>query len=136
MEHRWSRRQALKGEILVSLSGGRTQVLALADLSLGGIAVATETPFPVDAFATVSFSVELDEGPTVIRLLSQVVHSRPMTTGFMFVDPGYETLRGLRETLARAASAQARSPSVALRVDGSEVIDFADVRQLRPASAG
>lgn len=130
MEHRWSRRQALRGDVLVSLSGGRAQTLALADLSLGGIGVLADSPFPVDAFATVSFAVDLSQGPAVIRTLSQVVHSRPASTGFMFVDPGYETLRWLRETLAQAESGEPRVPAVSARAgDEPQVVDLDAIRR-------
>lgn len=124
MEHRWSRRQVLRGDVQVSLSGGRAQALVLSDLSLGGIGVVTEAPFPVDAFATVSFAVELSQGPAVIRTLSQVVHSRPTSAGFMFVDPGDETLRWLRETLAQSESGVPRVSSVSAGGgDQSPVVD-------------
>lgn len=126
MEHRWSRRQSLRGDVLVSLSGGRAQTLVLSDLSLGGVGVVTDAPFPVDAFATVSFAIELSQGPAVIRALSQVVHSRPASTGFMFVDPGYETLRWLRETLAQSESGEPHLPAVSARTgDEPQVIDLA-----------
>lgn len=130
MEHRWSRRQTLQGDVLVSMSGGRAQTLALSDLSLGGVGVVTEAPFPVDAFATVSFSIELSQGPTVIRALSQVVHSRPTTTGFMFVDPGYETLRWLRETLAQSEAGEPRFPSASMNAgDEPKVVEIDTVRR-------
>jgi len=55
-----------------------------------------EYPLPVNAFVTVSFWIRQREGTSHHRVLAQVVHSRPLHTGLMFIDPGTETLRALR----------------------------------------
>jgi len=113
MEHRWSRRLELSGEILLAMSGGNTQPVALSDLSVGGIGVITqEFPLPVNSFVTVSFWIQQRDNATHHRVLAQVVHSRPRHTGLMFIDPGAETLRALRAVQIRSADSRLSGISI------------------------
>ncbi|HCU54771.1 MAG TPA: hypothetical protein DIC36_11025 [Gammaproteobacteria bacterium] len=114
MEHRWSRRLELSGEVLLAMSGGSTWPMALADLSVGGMGVVNqEFPLPVNSFVTVSFWIQQRDNATHHRVLAQVVHSRPDQTGLMFIDPGAETLRALRAVQIRGAESRVSGISVA-----------------------
>jgi len=114
MEHRWSRRLEMAGEVLLAMSGGSTRPVVLSDLSVGGMGVVTqEFPLPVNSFVTVSFWIQQRDNATHHRVLAQVVHSRPHQTGLMFIDPGAETLRALRAVQIRSADNRLSGISVA-----------------------
>jgi hypothetical protein len=109
MEHRWSRRLRLQGNVTLSMAGGKSQALLLSDLSLGGIGLMTpRVPLPVNGFVTVSFTLDQDDDTTHHRILAQVVHSRSTLAGLMFIDPEQETMRCLRTVLNEPGGEKAR----------------------------
>lgn len=100
MEHRWSIRKPMQACVTLSLpTWGKLQA-GICDISLGGLAITRpQKPIPVNALATLSFSLEQDGRVSYHRLSGQVVYSNATRTGFLFMEPGREALLGLREAL-------------------------------------
>jgi len=97
MEHRWSQRQKLCGEVALTEVSTFDQSVILQDLSVGGMGVIIPgVQLPINAFMMVSISIEHPELPSSYRVLAQVVHSRMHYAGLMFVDPSTEMLSMLR----------------------------------------
>ena len=105
MEHRWSQRRAMQGEVMLVVGGRRPAPVTVSDLSVGGLGVTgTDLNLPADSFVTVSFSIAQPQSVSHHRVLAQVVHSRARAAGLLFVDPGRETLQALRALLTQTVS--------------------------------
>ena len=100
MEHRWSIRKPLQASVTLALPTWEKLQANICDISLGGLAVTRpQNPIPVNALATLSFSLEQDGRVSYHRLSGQVVYSGNTRVGFLFLDPGREALLALREAL-------------------------------------
>jgi hypothetical protein len=105
MEHRWSSRKSLQGSITLTLPPWGKVQADICDISLGGLAVTSpQLPIAINTVATLSFLLECDGRVSHHRLTAQVAHSDSARTGFLFMEPGNETLRALREILYSPAS--------------------------------
>jgi len=105
MEHRWSTRKSLHGPITLTLSARGKVQADICDISLGGLAVTSpQPPIAINSVATLSFLLECDGRVSHHRLTAQVAHSDSARTGFLFMEPGNETLRALREILYSPAN--------------------------------
>lgn len=103
MEHRWSRRQAMQGEVMLAVAGRKPEPVAVSDLSVGGLGIAgSALSLLTDGFVTVSFSIAQSQGVSHHRLLAQVVHRAAHRAGLLFIDPGPDTLQALRTLLTQA----------------------------------
>ena len=100
MEHRWSIRKTLQGSIALTLPARDKVQADICDISLGGLAVTSpQQPIPMNTVATLSFLLECNGRVSHHRLTAQVAHSDSTRTGFLFMEPGAETLQVLREIL-------------------------------------
>jgi hypothetical protein len=105
MEHRWSIRKSIHGSVSLALPPWDKIQADIRDISLGGLAVTSpQRPIAVNTVATLSFLLECDGRVSHHRLTAQVAHSDTARTGFLFMEPGTETLRVLREMLYSPAS--------------------------------
>jgi hypothetical protein len=105
MEHRWSSRKSLHGSVMLALPPLDKFQADIHDISLGGLAVMSPPQLiPVNTIVTLSFLLERDGRVSHHRLNAQVAHSDPKRTGFLFLEPGNETLHVLREMLYSPAN--------------------------------
>jgi len=105
MEHRWSSRKSIQGSVMLALPPWDKLRADIHDISLGGLAVKSPAQLiAVNTVATLSFLLERDGRVSHHRLSAQVAHSDPMRTGFLFLEPGNETLHVLREMLYSPAN--------------------------------
>jgi len=100
MEHRWSIRKPVQASVMLALPSWDKLQANICDISLGGLAITRpHHPIPVNALATLSFSLERDGHVSYHRLPAQVVYSGNTRVGFLFMEPGREALHALREML-------------------------------------
>ena len=105
MEHRWSSRKPIQGCVTLALPPWDKLQADICDISLGGLAIASpHRPIPVNTVATLSFSLERDGRVSHHRLHAQVAHCENTRIGFLFTEPGNETLHVLRDMLYSPAS--------------------------------
>ena len=110
MEHRWSMRKPIHGAVTLALPPWDKIEADICDISLGGLAIASlHRTIPVNTVATLSFSLERDGCMSYHRLHAQVAYCEDTRIGFLFMEPGNETLHALRETLYSPASKLAAS---------------------------
>lgn len=100
MEHRWSRRCARRGDVMLGhLQHGLVRG-ALDNISLGGMFVETRSDlFRKNAPVVVSFELERAGGKQRYRLPAMVARTAGHGIGLMFLDTPLHTLRSLREIL-------------------------------------
>lgn len=100
MEHRWSSRKKIQGRVTLALPlWGKIQA-NICDISLGGLAITgLHRLIPTNTLVTLSFSLESDGRVSYHRLHAQVAHCEDTRIGFLFLEPGNETLHVLREML-------------------------------------
>jgi len=100
MEHRWSVRKPFRSTVtLVLPPWGRVQA-EISDISLGGLAITSpHHAVPVNTMTILSFSLERDGRTSYHRLPAQVAHCDDTRIGFLFTEPGSETLHVLRDML-------------------------------------
>ena len=100
MEHRWSMRKPIHGAVTLALPPWDKIEADICDISLGGLAIASpHRTIPVNTVATLSFSLERDGRVSHHRLPAQVAHCDNTRIGFLFTEPGSETLHALRDML-------------------------------------
>ena len=105
MEHRWSSRKTIQGCVTIALPPWDKIQANICDISLGGLAITSlHRLIPINTVATLSFSLECDGRVSYHRLHAQVAHCEDTRIGFLFLEPGYETLHVLREMLYSPAS--------------------------------
>jgi hypothetical protein len=110
MEHRWSIRKPIHGGITFTLSPWDKVQTNICNVSLGGLATTNQQRLiPVNTIATLSFSLEYDGCVSYHHLHAQVAHCDAACIGFLFVEPGDETLHVLRDMLYSPASRLAAS---------------------------
>jgi hypothetical protein len=104
MEHRWSIRKPVQGSVTLALPLWEKLQADICDVSLGGLAITSRHgPIPVNTAAMLSFSLERDGCVSHHRLPALVAHSDNTRTGFLFTEPGRETLQVLRDMLYQPA---------------------------------
>lgn len=110
MEHRWSSRKPMQGGVTLALPPlGKIQA-NICDVSLGGLAITNlNRRIPVNTVATLSFSLEGNGRVSYHRMQAQVAYCEDTRIGFLFMEPGNETLHALREMLYSPASKLAAS---------------------------
>lgn len=105
MEHRWSSRKSIQGRVTLSLPLWDKMQANICDISLGGLAITgLHRLIPTNTLVTLSFSLECDGRVSYHRLHAQVAHCENSRIGFLFLEPGNETLHVLREMLYSPAS--------------------------------
>ena len=110
MEHRWSIRKPIQGSVTVALPLWDKLQANISNISLGGLAIANQhRPIPVNTVATLSFALECGGRVSYHHLHAQVAHCDSVHIGFLFVEPGDETLHVLRDMLYSPASRLAAS---------------------------
>jgi len=97
MEHRWSIRTPMQGNVMLTIPPWRKVRASLCDISVGGISVLAEhLDLPANAIVTLAFSLENAGEVSHHRLPGQVVYCGERRTGLVFINPANETLRILR----------------------------------------
>lgn len=97
MEHRWSMRKPMQGNVVLSIPPWRKVRTSLRDISVGGVSVfADRLELPVNTIVTLAISLIGDGQVSHHRLRGQVVHCNARRTGLVFVNPADETLQVLR----------------------------------------
>ncbi len=100
MEHRWSSRRFLGGEVTVSHPRCGIIHALLRDISLGGMFVETgRVDLPVNTPVIVSFMLQNQSGPSHHRLHAMVVRSTEDGAALMYLDSSADTIRPLRQML-------------------------------------
>lgn len=100
MEHRWSARRFLGGEVTVSHPRYGIIHALLRDISLGGMFVETgRAELPVNAPVVVSFMLQNGDGPSHHRLHATVVRTTDNGAALMYLDSSVDTIRPLRQML-------------------------------------
>ena len=100
MEHRWSLRKPVQGTVTLALPPWDKVQADICDISLGGLAITRlHRTIPVNTVAMLSFSLERDGRVSYLRLPAQVAHCDNARIGFLFTEPGRETLHVLRDML-------------------------------------
>ncbi len=105
MEHRWSIRTPIQGCVMLALPPWDKIRANICDISLGGLAITNlHRLIPINSMATLSFSLERGGRVSHHRLMAQVAHCEDTRIGFLFMEPGNETLHVLRDMLYSPAS--------------------------------
>lgn len=100
MEHRWSPRRYLEGEVIMYYSPLGSFRAVLRDISLGGMFIETgETALPVNAPVIVSLVLRNRGELSPHRLHAMVVRATDAGSALMYVDSSEEILRPLRRCL-------------------------------------
>ncbi len=126
MEHRWSPRRCLEGEVTMHYAPVGSFPAVLRDISLGGMFIETgDTALPVNAPVIVSLVLRSQGELSPHRLHAMVVRATDEGSGLMYVDSSEEILRPLRRWLhapheAARAGADVASGSAAVGVDARD----------------
>lgn len=100
MEHRWSARCFLGGEVTVSHPRYGILHAVLRDISLGGMFVETgRVELPVNAPVVVSFALQNGGYSSHHRLHAMVVRAADDGAALMYLDSSADTIRPLRRML-------------------------------------
>jgi len=100
MEHRWSARRPVIGNVIVECPRIGLVRAALRDISLGGMFVETSAVvLPLNAPVSVVFDLPADDGNEGFCLQAMIVRHASRGAGLMFLDPGSEVIRSMRDAL-------------------------------------
>lgn len=102
MEHRWSVRWKVGGQVTVESLAGHV-VATMCDVSVGGAFV--EVPGSLlrpNSLVSLGFTLPHGGEPSHHRLHAMVVRTTEQGVALMYVDNGPETIRDLREALTGA----------------------------------
>lgn len=114
MEHRWSARKPVTGNVIVECPRIGLVRAALRDISLGGMLVeTTAVVLPLNAPVSVVFDLPLEDRREGFCLQAMIVRHTSGGAGVMFLDPETSVMRSMRDVLygstpgsgARASSA-------------------------------
>jgi hypothetical protein len=100
MEHRWSVRRQIDGDVVLTLSLPPQEriVAKLRNISVGGISIISDNlELPADTVVTLAFSLDNAGQVSYHRLPGQVVYCEKQRSGLIFINPTTETLRVLRQ---------------------------------------
>lgn len=97
MEHRWSIRRQIQGDVVLTIPPWRKVWASLCDISVGGLSVfANNLDLPANAIVTLAFSLKNGGQVSHHRLPGQVVYCDERRTGLVFINPANEMLHVLR----------------------------------------
>jgi hypothetical protein len=114
MEHRWSARRPVIGNVIVECPRIGLVRAALRDISLGGMLVETSAVMlPLNAPVSVVFDLRGDDGNEGYCLQAMIVRHATRGAGIMFLDPGSDVIRSMRDTLYGETPAMARRAEAA-----------------------
>ncbi len=132
MEHRWSTRKSVTGNVVVECPRIGLIHAAMQDVSLGGMSINAESvSLPVNAPLAVVFDLASGERRDAYCLQAMVVRRiAGGGMGIMFLDPDAEVIRAMRIALYGSSAANFARLSVAA---GS--LDNASARVSRSGSA-
>lgn len=100
MEHRWSARRPVTGNVIVECPRIGLVRAALRDVSLGGMCVETSAVvIPLNAPISVVFDLESDDQREGYCLQAMVVRHTTRGAGIMFLDPDAQIVRSMRDVL-------------------------------------
>lgn len=100
MEHRWSARRPVTGNVVVECPRIGLVRAALRDVSLGGMCVETNAVvIPINAPVSVVFDLESDEQREGYCLQAMVVRHTSRGAAIMFLDPEASVVRSMRDVL-------------------------------------
>lgn len=100
MEHRWSNRRPLDGEVALSHPRYGFVRGTVRDISIGGMFVETgRIGLPVNTPVVVSFRLQSGSQSDHYRLHAMVVRTAERGAGLMYLDSSADTIRPLREML-------------------------------------
>lgn len=98
MEHRWSIRTPVLGDVVLTIPPSTKVRATLRDISMGGISVlADHLDLPTNTVVTLAFSIENAGQVSHHRLPGQVVYCDVRRAGLVFINPAIETLHVLRQ---------------------------------------
>ena len=118
MEHRWSARRAVTGNVIVECPRMGLVRAALRDISLGGMLIETSAVvLPLNAPVSVVFDLPADDGNEGYCLQAMIVRHAARSAGIMFLDPGSDVIRSMRDAL------YGEIPVVAQRAEAARGID-------------
>ena len=114
MEHRWSARRPVIGNVIVECPRIGLVRAALRDVSLGGMFIETKAVvLPLNAPVSVVFDLPADDGNEGYCLQAMIVRHASGGAGIMFLDPGGEVVRSMRDALYGETPAAARRAEAA-----------------------
>lgn len=100
MEHRWSMRRFLGGNVTVSHPRYGLLRATLRDISLGGMFIElNRVELPVNTSVAVSFVLQDGARTSHHRLHAMVVRSTANSAALMYLDSSADTIRPLRQML-------------------------------------
>lgn len=100
MEHRWSARKSVMGNVVVECPRIGLVRAAMRDVSLSGMFVETgPMVLPLNAPVSVVFSLPSDQSDEDYCLQAMIVRHATKGAGIMFLDPDTETIRSMRSKL-------------------------------------
>ncbi len=106
MEHRWSLRKPVMGNVVVESPRLGKVRATLLDISLGGLLVDTDSvTLPLNAPVSVAFTLIPNDHRGDYRLQAMTVRQFQGAAGLMFQDLDIETIRALRKLLYSSDSA-------------------------------
>lgn len=115
MEHRWSARRVVTGNVIVECPRIGLVRAALRDISLGGMFIETSAVvLPLNAPVSVVFDLPADDGNEGFCLQAMIVRHTARGAGIMFLDPGGDVIRSMRDALYGEIPVAARGAEVAL----------------------
>ena len=120
MEHRWSARKPINGNVVIECPRLGLVRAAIRDVSLGGMLLEkSPAVLPLNAPVTVVFALpQDDQGGYCMQAM--IVRQTSNGAALMFLDPEAEVIRSMRNTLyGPMISSAPRRVEVALAADAS-----------------
>ena len=100
MEHRWSARKPVTGNVVVECPRVGLVKATMRDVSLSGMFVDTgPMVLPLNAPVSVVFNIPSEKSDGDYCLQAMIVRHTAKGAGIMFLDPDSETIRGMRAKL-------------------------------------
>lgn len=100
MEHRWSARKSVTGNVIIECPRIGLVRASLRDLSLGGMFIETHAVIlPLNAPVSVVFDLPGEEGSESFCLQAMVVRHASRGAGVMFLDTGADIVSSMRDVL-------------------------------------
>lgn len=108
MEHRWSMRKPVTGNVIVECPRLGLVQATMRDISLGGMSVETDAvPLPLNAPVAVVFDLPSGDRRDAYCLHAMIVRRTVNGAAIMFLEPDANVLRTMRSALYGSATAQA-----------------------------
>ncbi len=123
MEHRWSARKLVAGNVVVECPRVGLVRAAMRDVSLGGMFLETKAVvLPVNAPVTVVFDLPAGPQGGAYCLQAMIVRRTSGGAGLMFLDPESEAVRAMRESLYGDAASTLQYVEAARRGNGAQSV--------------